>query len=74
MQTLTATYSPEDNKLRLYSSSRLDSATYERVKATGFKWAPRQELFVAPMWTPVREDLLMELCGEIGDEEPIQRK
>lgn len=69
MQTLTATYSPEDNKLRLYPSSRLDSATYERVKAAGFKWAPRQELFVAPMWTPAREDLLIELCGEIGDED-----
>lgn len=69
MQTLTATYSPEDNKLRLYASSRLDSATYERVKAAGFKWAPRQQLFVAPMWTPGREDLLRELCGEIGDED-----
>ncbi|WP_143760198.1 DUF3560 domain-containing protein, partial [Colwellia marinimaniae] len=22
-----------------------------------------------PMWTPAREDLLMELCGEIGDED-----
>ena len=69
MQTMTATYSPDDNKLRLYSSSRLDSATYERVKAAGFKWAPRQELFVAPMWTPAREDLLLDLCGEIGDED-----
>jgi hypothetical protein len=39
------------------------------VKAAGFKWAPRQELFVAPMWTPAREDLLLELCGEIGDED-----
>lgn len=69
MQTMTATYSPEDNKLRLYPFSRLDAATYERVKAAGFKWAPRQELFVAPMWTPGREDLLTELCGEIGDED-----
>lgn len=69
MQTMTATYSPDDNKLRLYSSSRLDSATYERVKAAGFKWAPRQDLFVAPMWTPAREDLLLDLCGEIGDED-----
>jgi hypothetical protein len=24
----TATYSPEDNKLRLYSTTRLDSETY----------------------------------------------
>jgi len=46
---ITATYSPEDNKLRLYASSRLDTATYEGVKAAGFKWAPKQDLFVAPM-------------------------
>jgi Domain of unknown function (DUF3560) len=66
---LTATYSPEDNKLRLYSVTRLDSETYARVKAAGFSWAPKQELFVAPAWTPSREDLLIELCGEVGDED-----
>lgn len=65
----TATYSPDDNKLRLYASARLDRETFERVKAAGFKWAPRQELFVAPMWTPGREDLLIELAGEVGDED-----
>lgn len=67
--SMNATYSPEDNKLRLYSISRLDAETYERVKANGFKWAPKQEVFVAPMWTPAREDLLLDLCGEIGDED-----
>src|SRR6516162_9759127 len=66
---MTATYSPEDNKLRLYSDARLGAETYARVKAAGFRWAPKQELFVAPMWTPDREDLLLELCGEIGDED-----
>jgi protein-L-isoaspartate O-methyltransferase len=65
----TATYSPEDNKLRLYPAYRLDTADYERMKAAGFKWAPKQELFVAPMWTPGREDVLLDLCGEIGDED-----
>jgi phospholipid N-methyltransferase len=65
----TATYSPDDNKLRLYASSRLDANTFARVKAEGFKWAPKQELFVAPMWTPNREDLLLELAGEIDDED-----
>lgn len=65
----TATYSPEDNKLRLYPKARLDAETYERVKAAGFKWAPKQELFVAPAWSPGREDLLAELCGEIEPEE-----
>ena len=66
---MTATYSPEDNKLRLYSTSRLDPQTYARVKAAGFIWAPKQGLFVAPAWTPSREDLLLELCDEIGDED-----
>lgn len=65
----SATYSAEDNKLRLYASSRLDAETYARVKAAGFKWAPKQELFVAPMWTPAREDLCIELAGEIEAEE-----
>jgi len=65
----TATYSPEDNKLRLYPACRLSTEDYNRMKANGFKWAPKQELFVAPMWTPSREDLLIEMCGEIGDED-----
>lgn len=66
---ITATYSPEDNKIRLYASERLDAETFDRVKEAGFKWAPKQELFVAPKWTPGREDLALELAGEIEPEE-----
>jgi len=66
---MNATYSPEDNKLRLYSLARLDSETYQKAKALGFRWAPKQEFFVAPTWTPAREDFLVDLCGEIGDED-----
>jgi phospholipid N-methyltransferase len=69
MADYTATYSPEDNKLRLYSESRLDSETYEKAKHYGFKWAPKQGFFVAPKWTPNRETFLINLCGEIGDED-----
>lgn len=65
----TATYSPDDNKLRLYSVSRLDPETYARVRAAGFIWAPKQDLFVAPAWTPDRADLLEELAGTIDDED-----
>lgn len=70
-----ATYCASDNKLRLYPVSRLPDDVYARVKEAGFSWAPKQELFVAPKWTPDREDLLIELCGEIGDEEktPAER-
>src|SRR5690348_16247795 len=65
----TATYSPEDNKLRFYPFARLSKEDYQRCRDAGFSWAPKQELFVAPMWTPNREDLLLEWCGEIGDED-----
>lgn len=65
----SGTYSPEDNKLRLYPAYRLPPELYERVKEAGFSWAPKQELFVAPMWTPARHDLLLELCGEIDNED-----
>lgn len=69
MTTYTATYSPDDNKLRLYASSRLDAETYAKAKALGFRWAPKQELFVAPAWSPGREDFLAALAGEIEDED-----
>jgi len=52
MTSFTATYSPEDNKIRIYASSHLDAETYAQVKAAGFRWAPKQELFVAPRWPP----------------------
>ncbi len=64
----SATYSPEDNKLRLYADERLDDELYQRVKELGFKWAPKQELFVTH-WKPQREDLCIELAGEIVPEE-----
>ena len=38
---------------------RLDQATFNRVKAAGYTWAPKQECFVAPMWTPGRADIAL---------------
>ena len=71
----SASYSVEDNKIRLYASARLDQETYERVKAAGYRWAPKQECFVCPRWTPQAEDLALELAGEIDDEDysPLER-
>ncbi|MGK7451576.1 DUF3560 domain-containing protein, partial [Salmonella enterica] len=60
-QSYRATYSPDDNKLRLYAALRLDDETYQKIHAVGFRWAPKQELFVAPAWTPAREDVLLSL-------------
>lgn len=65
---IDATYSAEDNKLRLHASERLDTELYQRVRDMGFKWAPKQQLFVAPKWTPEREDFCVELAGTIEAE------
>lgn len=71
---MRATYSPEDNKLRIYPSgtrvdSLLDEAEYADFKSTGYKWASKQECFVAARWTPAAEDWALELCEEIEDED-----
>lgn len=65
----TATYSPQDNKLRLFAESRLEPDMYAKVKEHGFAWAPKQQVFIAPMWTPDREDFLLSLVDEIDDED-----
>ena len=72
---VSATYCIGDNKIRLYPSARLDSETYARVKAAGYCWAPKQELFVAPRWTPAAEGIAIELAGDIDDEDmtPAER-
>ena len=66
--TFDATYDADDDKLRLRAGAHLDDKTYARVKAAGFGWAPRQDLFYA-VWSPAREDLLVELAGDVADEE-----
>ncbi|EBW6363687.1 DUF3560 domain-containing protein [Salmonella enterica subsp. enterica serovar Oranienburg] len=69
VQSYRATYSPDDNKLRLYAALRLDEETYKKVHDAGFRWAPKQKLFVAPAWTPAREDVLLSLAGDIEDDD-----
>jgi hypothetical protein len=64
----TGTYSPEDDKLRLYAAYRLDKELYEEARAAGFRWAPKQELFYS-FWSPKAEDFLLSLAGSIGDED-----
>jgi predicted RNA methylase len=65
----TATYSPDDNKLRVSCTRRIDPETFARLKAAGYKWAPKQGQMVAPMWTPSRYDLALELAGEVVDDD-----
>lgn len=64
----TATYSPEDNKLRIYPVTRLSETEFADIKAAGFRWAPKQELFFTS-WDPRAEDAAIALAGEIEDED-----
>jgi len=66
--TCTASYSPEDNKLRIYASERLNKDLYNLFRSTGYGWAPKQKLFYA-VWTPTREKLAIKMAGVIDDEQ-----
>lgn len=69
MNTFSATYCREDDKLRLYATSQVDPETYAHIQEAGFKWKSKQRLFVASNWTPAREDLLLDLAGDIREED-----
>jgi hypothetical protein len=65
----TATYSPEDNKLRLYLQHRVSRPMFDALRDAGFGWAPKQELLVCPRWTPEAEDVALTVAGSIDDED-----
>lgn len=62
-----ATYSAEDNKIRIYFSYFLDKEEYQRVKDLSFQNAPKQGCHFA-VWSPEREDFALEMAGEITPE------
>lgn len=69
----SATYSPEDNKLRLYFSERIPKDEWERLKGFGFTWTMKQAeaggCDMVAVWTYAREMVALGLCGEIDDED-----
>lgn len=67
--THTATYCPEDNKIRLYPDWSDPDFDKETVKKVGFRWAGKQECYVCPRWTPQAEDVVLDLVDEIDDED-----
>lgn len=64
-----ATYSPEDNKLRITCSYRFDDDLRAEFKNQGFRWAPKQELWFNPSWTPQAESFCLKLAGTIEPEQ-----
>jgi hypothetical protein len=72
MNEQTATYCPEDDKLRLYVG-RVPREEYERLRAQGWQPLHKQREtgggdFVA-VWTPEREDTALEYSGGIIEDE-----
>jgi hypothetical protein len=73
-----ATYSPEDNKLRLYVG-RVPRDEYEKLRAEGWVALHKQREAgggdFAAVWTPERRDTALEYAGVIEDEDmgPAER-
>lgn len=63
-----ATYSPEDNKLRLYVG-RVPRDEYEKLRAEGWTSTPKQNCNFVATWTPERRDTALEYAGIIEDED-----
>jgi hypothetical protein len=68
----SATYCPEDNKLRLYLSARVERDSYEYLRSIGYQATPKQDCAFAGVWSPAAEDAAFALIPEdadIGDED-----
>jgi hypothetical protein len=69
----SATYSPQDDKLRLYFAFRIPRDQWDALRAAGFVWCQKQAetggCDMAAVWSPDREDMALELAGEIDDED-----
>jgi hypothetical protein len=70
----SATYCPEDDKLRLYVG-RVPREEYEALRAEGWTSTPKQDCDFAAVWTVDREDTALSYAGEIQDEDtpPTER-
>lgn len=68
----TATYSAEDNSIRIYfpeGESRLGDELWELFKDHGYRLAPMLGCYQVKRWTPAREDFAMAVAGDIEAEE-----
>jgi hypothetical protein len=65
-----ATYSPEDDKIRLYFDGvRIPRDEWDRLKSAGFSWTMKQSSDMVAHWSPNREDLALEYADTIEDED-----
>jgi len=69
-----STYTPEDNKLRLYVG-RVPRPEYEALRAEGWTSTPKQGCDFVAVWNPERRDTALSYSGIIEDEDqsPAER-
>jgi len=67
----SATYCPEDNKIRLYTD-RVERSTFLWLRAIGYKATPKQSCSFVATWSPRAEDAAFMMIADgddIGDED-----
>lgn len=64
-----ASYSPQDDKLRLFFSYRIPRDEWDKLRAQGWTWTMKQNSDMVAPWTPEREDAALSLAGDIEDED-----
>lgn len=64
----SATYSPEDNKIRLYVG-RVPRDEYEKLRAQGWTSTPKQSCDFVATWTPERRATALDYADIIEDED-----
>lgn len=66
---LTATYSPDDDRLRIYARGKLSDPLRSMLEHQGFHLLPEAMVFVSSSaWSLRQENLLLQLCGTIEDD------
>ena len=70
----TASYCPDDNKIRLYVG-RVPRDEYDKLRAEGWTATPKQNCQFSAVWTPARRDTALAYAGFIEDEDmdPAER-
>ena len=68
--TGTATYCPEDDKLRLYVG-RVPREEYEFLRSEGWTSTPKQGCDFVAVWTPQREDTAIQYSEGILEDEDM---
>lgn len=68
MNIATATYCPEDDKLRLYIG-RVSREEYLELRKQGWTSTPKQDCDFVAVWTPSREDTALKYSDGIIEDE-----